>query len=288
MEHARQTSGITMINRESITDSDIFQDKALFCCLVTIQGDEVGKLFSIRNSSLLMGRSHKCDVTLNQQFVSRLHCRIVVSNEGPYIVDLGSTNGTYVNGRRVSSQPIENGDRIKVGESRFLFLAGEEADRELENELATCNSVDNLVIEFNRSSVTKELERELYRLKRYGRQLCLAVLRIDQLDGVLNERGSQSRDRLLAQFRALALTSLNTDESLYNIAPATFALVLPSLNYQQAAEQLEQLVNLIGSSMFDLDDEPLQLSVSSALVEADASVATAEDLLRSVLDKLDA
>ncbi|MDI6874561.1 MAG: FHA domain-containing protein [Actinomycetota bacterium] len=73
---------------------------------------------------LVIGRSPECAVCLEDEFASNLHARIYALQDRYYVEDLGSTNGTYVNGRRIN-YPIELrvGDRIKVGRTLMEFRA---------------------------------------------------------------------------------------------------------------------------------------------------------------------
>ncbi len=72
----------------------------------------------------LIGRAPECSVCLDDEFASNLHAKIYRMEGRYYVEDLGSTNGTYVNGRRIN-YPIElrSGDRIKVGRSLMEFKA---------------------------------------------------------------------------------------------------------------------------------------------------------------------
>ncbi|WP_287153699.1 FHA domain-containing protein [Candidatus Solincola tengchongensis] len=73
---------------------------------------------------LVIGRAPECSICLEDEFVSNLHARIYTLQDHYYVEDLGSTNGTYVNGRRIN-YPIELrvGDRIKVGRTLMEFKA---------------------------------------------------------------------------------------------------------------------------------------------------------------------
>lgn len=85
---------------------------------VVIEGEQLkGKSFDL-GEELTIGRSDKCRVVLNDSYVSQLHARIFGKNGVQMVEDLGSTNGTYVNQRRISA-PVEvhRGDRIKIGKT---------------------------------------------------------------------------------------------------------------------------------------------------------------------------
>ncbi|MFN2526334.1 MAG: FHA domain-containing protein [Actinomycetota bacterium] len=83
-----------------------------------VEGDaRDGKVFEL-GSELIIGRADKCHVVLDDTYVSQLHARIFSRGEAYLVEDLGSTNGTYLNRRRVSSPTeVHRGDRVKVGKT---------------------------------------------------------------------------------------------------------------------------------------------------------------------------
>ncbi len=78
----------------------------------------------IDGARLVIGRSQECDLPVDDVNVSRRHCEIIRGSDGWAVVDLGSTNGTEVNGRRIGRAPLEDGDRITVGGSELVFGVG--------------------------------------------------------------------------------------------------------------------------------------------------------------------
>jgi predicted component of type VI protein secretion system len=75
----------------------------------------------LSGDSLVIGRSRECDLVLDDPNVSRKHMELRRDRAGWTAVDLGSTNGVKVNGRRVGEAPLEPGDEIAVGVSRLTF-----------------------------------------------------------------------------------------------------------------------------------------------------------------------
>jgi hypothetical protein len=72
---------------------------------------------------LLVGRASACDVLVTHPSISRRHAVLVPGERGWSIQDLGSTNGTRVNGQRVDAAPLRAGDEIRLGSARFRFDA---------------------------------------------------------------------------------------------------------------------------------------------------------------------
>ena len=73
-----------------------------------------------------LGRSAEADVRLPDTGVSRLHAEVRLEPDGTYVVDLGSTNGTTVNGRRVSRTALADGDRVGLGPAVLTYRVGGE------------------------------------------------------------------------------------------------------------------------------------------------------------------
>jgi pSer/pThr/pTyr-binding forkhead associated (FHA) protein len=86
---------------------------------VAVFGDNGSKIESVRLSGQLqIGRADACQIKLEDTYVSTFHARIFNRDGSWFVEDLGSTNGTYLNQRRVTS-PVElrAGDRVKIGKT---------------------------------------------------------------------------------------------------------------------------------------------------------------------------
>ncbi len=72
---------------------------------------------------LTVGRSSQNDVVLSDSRVSRVHCQFVQYDNGLFgIIDTGSTNGTFVNGRRIMGEcPLQRGDHVRIGDTVFQW-----------------------------------------------------------------------------------------------------------------------------------------------------------------------
>ena len=78
----------------------------------------------IPGSLKTMGRAPRADFVVDAALVSRLHCRFALDHlDRLNVEDLGSTNGTWVNGRKVEKAPLLEGDRVKVGRVEFTVRA---------------------------------------------------------------------------------------------------------------------------------------------------------------------
>src|SRR5688572_25287093 len=85
------------------------------------EGKDAGKEFLFEQDSVLIGRTPECDVVLYDAGVSRRHCRIFSEGDGYIVEDMGSANGTKVNGAPVKTQPLSDGDKLTLGPVVFAF-----------------------------------------------------------------------------------------------------------------------------------------------------------------------
>ena len=78
--------------------------------------------YDLAGTRLLIGRESKNDISIQDINASRTHAELRFEPQGVWVLtDLGSTNGTFVNGREITSQPLAEGDRITVGMTNLVF-----------------------------------------------------------------------------------------------------------------------------------------------------------------------
>ncbi|MCP4189564.1 MAG: FHA domain-containing protein [Planctomycetaceae bacterium] len=95
--------------------------------LKVLRGASSGKEVAIRGPRFFIGRSEECNLRANSDAISRKHCAITVEENGATIRDLGSRNGTFVNGSQIDGiHRIQMGDQLRVGPLEFLVTQVEE------------------------------------------------------------------------------------------------------------------------------------------------------------------
>jgi hypothetical protein len=104
---------------EVLSKTFVLMDKPL---LVVRKGKNIGQTFTLNRSvPISIGRSRVCEIKLEDTTVSGQHCRIIPENGKHFLYDLRSTNGTFVNEKKVRKVELKEGDVIKVGETHFLY-----------------------------------------------------------------------------------------------------------------------------------------------------------------------
>ncbi len=95
--------------------------------LYVIRGRDNGQHYPLRGSSITIGRDVANQIQVHDTEVSRHHARIEVADDKTLrLTDLGSSNGTFVNSRKITSQVLRSGDRVQVGRTLMIFTGGPE------------------------------------------------------------------------------------------------------------------------------------------------------------------
>ena len=93
--------------------------------ILRLTGSQPAKEWVLASGRLVMGRLPACEISLNDANASRQHAELVKRDDGWWIVDLDSTNGTFVNGGMVKERRLGPGDRIQIGSSKLEFVIEE-------------------------------------------------------------------------------------------------------------------------------------------------------------------
>ncbi|MCC7408589.1 MAG: FHA domain-containing protein [Phycisphaeraceae bacterium] len=90
--------------------------------LVMIKADGTRRDFALSKDRTVIGRTNSCDLRIPLSSVSRKHCELIMGDGGVSVKDLGSSNGTYHNGKRVQETKLGAGDVLVVGPVHFTVV----------------------------------------------------------------------------------------------------------------------------------------------------------------------
>src|SRR6476620_2053723 len=106
--------------------------------LVMFRADGERRSFSVSRDMTVIGRREDCDLRIPLGEISRKHCRLIKEDGTLRLEDLGSSNGTYLNGKRVQEAAIEPGDTLQVGPVVFVVqIDGAPGEDEMQPVVAT-------------------------------------------------------------------------------------------------------------------------------------------------------
>jgi|GEM_PF-162118 len=196
--------------------------------LVAYAGSTLGRVFPLPLGETLLGRSPDCGLALPDGEVSRRHACLHVTPGGVRLEDLGSTNGTRLNGIPLhGSATLLAGDRVTVGGHVLKLVAMDPLERAFHETLLDLSTRDPLTGLANRSCVLAELQNRFGLSLRYGRPLSVVICDLDHFKRVNDAHGHAAGDQVLRAFGAWATASLREADLAGRIGGEEFLMVLP-------------------------------------------------------------
>ena len=259
-------------------------------CLVVIYTAEpglLGKRFVLDKSPTRVGRGAESQIVLEGDSVSRRHAHLERRAGAWYVVDDGSTNGTYVNEEQIArEQLLNNGDRIKVGPSILKFLSGADAEAKYHEEIYRMTIVDGLTQIHNKRALFEALEKELMRARRYERDLSLLMFDIDFFKRINDQYGHLAGDHVLRELARVVQERIRREEVFARYGGEEFVILLPETPLPGAAALAENLRARVANHAFVFQGEriPVTVSIGTALLGENDKVAA--DLIQRADEKL--
>lgn len=167
-------------------------------CVVVIYTKEpglLGKRFVLDRNPIRIGRGADNYIVLDGDSVSRRHAHMERRSGKWFVVDDGSTNGTYLNEEQIAREAVlNNSDRLKVGPTILKFLSGADAEAKYHEEIYKMTIVDGLTQINNKRYLYEALEREVLRARRHERPLSIVMFDIDFFKRINDQYGHLAGD----------------------------------------------------------------------------------------------
>lgn len=231
-------------------------------CVVHIYGSELGKRHMLGGEQTI-GRDDSNDIVLVTTSASRTHARVSEDAGVWRVEDLGSTNGTYVNGREIREPTqLSSGDLVKLGGAVLKFLEGANIEALYHEAIHHMAILDGLTGVHNKRALIEFLDRELARAVRHERPLCLAMFDIDNFKQINDKHGHLVGDQVLQKLASLISRVVRKDELLARFGGEEFVVVLPETSAREAVGFGERIRAMVEEHEFRLDTMTIRLTVS--------------------------
>src|SRR6185436_10687750 len=219
--------------------------------LVFLRGELLAVPIPLERSEVTLGRALDADVRINDSQASRLHARIrternEATGEVRYrLMDLGSTNGTLLNGKRIETGFLEDGDKFEIGDQLIRFEMLDEIDREFQQQIHRLLVHDELTGLLTGKSFFSELRREAARAEAEDIPFCVLMMDIDYFKEVNDTYGHLVGSETLEDVGAVIKKSLRAGDVGARFGGEEFAAFMLDADYSQgliAAERVRAAI----------------------------------------------
>jgi diguanylate cyclase (GGDEF)-like protein len=228
--------------------------------LISIRGELLATPIPLERDKVTIGRALDADIRLNDSKASRLHAQISTEPEaGSGIIrfrvkDLGSTNGTLVNGQVVREALLNDGDKILVGDHLFRFELLDEIDQEFQQQIHRLIGHDELTGLLTSKSFFTELRREVTRAEEEGQPFCVLMMDLDHFKRVNDSYGHLVGSRTLQDVGVIIKASLRSGDVAARFGGEEFAAFLLDADYAQALVAAERVRRAVEAHLFSVNN----------------------------------
>ena len=211
-------------------------------CLVVIAGAHLGEIFPVEGE-IIIGRDLDANLRLAEdEGVSRRHARVTPVADGALLADLGSQNGTFVDGDRVQERVLKEGMKIRIGQTTVLKFARYDAVEEAaQRQLLESALRDGLTRAFNRRYFIDRLAAEVRFAERHAQPLALIILDIDHFKTLNDAHGHLIGDDVLRAVVGVLSDTLRAEDVLARYGGEEFAVLVRGVKRDNALVLGERL-----------------------------------------------
>jgi len=241
--------------------------------LIRYVGHPIGELIPLPAGGLTIGRSQENLLWLDEPEVSRHHARLEAAPGGEAVElhDLGSTNGLFLNGRKVeaSREPaiLRHGDVLRVGGHAFKLKRLDAVERQYHEAVVAQTTVDPLTGVNNRATLLHQLEKHYDLARRHRRPLSLILADLDHFKRINDIHGHAAGDQVLRMFGGLLLGRLRGSDQVGRLGGEEFVVVLPETTAAMALSLAEELRRNLERESIDVQGRPLRPTCSLGVAE---------------------
>lgn len=243
--------------------------------LVVLRGPQAGMRVPLQRERLTVGRSFQTDVILTDERISRLHAEIWPPHLGGEftIVDLGSTNGTYVNGRPVRKARLLDGDKISLGSTILKFVIEDRVESESGALIERLMFEDDLTGLAVPRRFDHDLRVQIQSARSTGRALSVLMMDLDDLKRINDRHGHSAGGFVISRVGRRIGEICDPLGCACRCGGDEFVAYLSGADEPHALEVGERVRRAVRDCALEWEGNPLRVSISIGV----ATLGHAED-----------
>jgi len=210
----------------------------------------MGRRIELGSEEVSIGRADDCTICVATDQVSRKHATVQRVLGKYYILDMRSTNGTFVNEQKVERAKLHAGDQIRVGKTVLKYSESHAEQQYLEHVFNLANT-DALTGVLNKRYFDETFGKEVQRSQQTGTPLSLVLFDIDYFKKINDTFGHPAGDAVLKNITSNVAAQLRDGDALFRVGGEEFALVLSATPRDMARQAAEAVRGLIDGVVTD-------------------------------------
>ncbi|MCU0663011.1 MAG: diguanylate cyclase [Myxococcota bacterium] len=249
-------------------------------CFVVLAGSNVGSVITLDDDVIVIGRDSTCNLQILDEGVSRFHARVLTDEHGEVIVqDMGSTNGTFVSGERISKRRLRDGDKVLVGRQTVLkFVLQDSLERTYYDEMYESSTRDALTGTYNRKYCLERMVQDLSFARRHRLPFSCLIFDLDHFKKVNDTHGHQTGDQALVSVASAVLATVRTEDVVGRYGGEEFVIVASGTDAIGGATLGERIRKIVSESEIEVR------SSAGGLIHVTVSVGVASVRPGSIID----
>jgi two-component system, cell cycle response regulator len=242
------------------------------CTLTMLSGPTTGSLYTVADDEdLLVGRGSEASARVQDAGLSRLHARVWREAESYKIEDLGSTNGTYVNGRRLDdAQVLKEGDRIQMGGTVMFRVHLQDAvEQEATRRLYESAVRDALTQTHNRRYLDERLQAEFAFARRHLTPLSVLLIDLDHFKRINDTLGHLAGDAVLRVVATALQRMLRTEDVVARYGGEEFCVLARGTDARNAMIVGERIRRMVEGLQIPWEGKPVRVTLSVGVATMD-------------------
>jgi diguanylate cyclase (GGDEF)-like protein len=235
--------------------------------LVVIAGPRLGHRVVLDEQAIEIGRGTQCALQLDVDSVSRLHARVEWTGQSHKVVDLRSTNGTYVNEMRITEQELRDGDRLQIGKVILKYISGSNVESAYHEEIQRLMRFDGLTGVHNRSHFEETFHNVVWRARFDPTPTTLILFDLDHFKAINDTYGHTAGDAVLRQVAAVVAQQVPQGQLFARVGGEEFAILLASVDLQSSYQLAEVIRQAVQATIFSFDGNRIPVTVSLGVAE---------------------
>jgi diguanylate cyclase (GGDEF)-like protein len=233
--------------------------------LTVLLGADVGATYPL-TGPVSIGRGPEAQVSLDDDGISRRHCRIICGAGTYELEDLGSTNGSYVDYERVQGRiRLQDGARIQVGNTVLRFALQDRLEQETSRRMYEMAVRDGLTAAYNRRYFDERMESEFAFALRHGSALCVLLIDIDYFKRVNDSHGHHGGDEVLRRVSAVLRSGVRAEDVVARYGGEEFAVIARGIDVAGARMFAERVRSMVERTHIEWEGARIAVTASVGL-----------------------